>query len=71
MNTPFDTLIRAYFNHGDDLYSGLLMAQEAGAIVMDFEGKPFEKSHPEPYLIACHPDHQTYLLNIVKEGLEI
>ncbi|MDQ0170660.1 hypothetical protein J2T19_002108 [Paenibacillus tundrae] len=38
---------------------------------MDFEGKPFEKSHPEPYLIACHSDHQTYLLNIVKEGLEI
>ncbi|WP_343224596.1 inositol monophosphatase family protein [Paenibacillus sp. ACRSA] len=59
-----------YNSEGDDLYSGLLMAQEAGAIVMDFEGKPFEKSQPEPYLIACHPEHQTYFLNIVKEGLE-
>lgn len=58
-----------YNSEGDDLYSGILMVKEAGGIVMDFEGNPFEGMNEEPYLIACHPDHKDYFLRVVKEGL--
>lgn len=58
-----------YNSEGDDLYSGILMAKEAGAIVMDFEGIPFEGMNSEPYLIACHPDHREYFLSVVREGM--
>lgn len=71
MNILFDALIRAYFNHGKynimDVPFGQTIKKQGRSF---FEGKPFEKSQPEPYLIACHPEHQTYFLNIVKEGLE-
>ncbi|CAH1207331.1 Fructose-1, 6-bisphosphatase/inositol-1-monophosphatase [Paenibacillus sp. JJ-223] len=59
-----------YNSEGDDLYSGVLMAQEAGATVMDFQGNAFKGRNTEPYLIACHPEHRDYFLNTVREGLE-
>ena len=58
-----------YNSEGDDLYSGLLMVQEAGGVVIDFEGNPFKGMNEQPYLIACHPDHKEDLLAIVREGL--
>lgn len=56
-------------SEGDDLYSGILMVKEAGGIVIDFEGKPFNEMNEEPYLIACHPEHKEYFLSVVNEGL--
>lgn len=56
-------------SEGDDLYSGILMVKEAGGIVMDYEGKPFEGMNNEPYLIACHPEHREYFLEVVRRGL--
>lgn len=58
-----------YNSEGDDLYSGVLMVKEAGGIVIDYEGVPFNGTNEEPYLIACHPQHKEYYMNIVKEGL--
>ncbi|MCM2996288.1 inositol monophosphatase [Paenibacillus cellulositrophicus] len=58
-----------YNSEGEDLYSGVLIAKEAGMLVMDFEGKPFEAMTEEPYLIACHPENRDYFLNMVAEGL--
>lgn len=58
-----------YNSEGDDLYSGLLMVKEAGGIVIDFNGSPFTSMNNEPYLIACHPDHEKELLEIVRNGL--
>jgi myo-inositol-1(or 4)-monophosphatase len=58
-----------YNSEGDDLYSGILMVKEAGGIVIDYEGVPFNGTHEEPYLIACHPQHREYYLNLVQEGL--
>jgi myo-inositol-1(or 4)-monophosphatase len=37
--------------------------------VIDFEGNEFSGMCSEPYLIACHPDHREYFLNVVREGL--
>lgn len=54
-----------YNSEGDDLYSGILMAKEAGAIVVDFQGKEFEGMHPEPYIIACHPEHKQSFIDLV------
>jgi len=56
-------------SEGDDLYSGVLMVQEAGGVVIDFEGNLFAGMNEEPYLIACHPDHKEELMRIVREGL--
>ena len=56
-------------SEGDDLYSGILMVKEAGGIVIDFEGNPFNGMNEEPYLIACHPDQKQQLLRVVREGL--
>ncbi|WP_145025569.1 inositol monophosphatase family protein [Paenibacillus sp. Y412MC10] len=57
-----------YNSEGEDLYSGVLIAKEAGMLVMDFEGNPFDAMTEEPYLIACHPEHRDYFLNMVAEG---
>jgi myo-inositol-1(or 4)-monophosphatase len=57
-----------YNSEGDDLYSGLLLVQEAGGLVIDYEGNPFSGMNPEPYLIACHPDRKDALLQMVKDG---
>jgi myo-inositol-1(or 4)-monophosphatase len=61
--------IIVYNSEGEDLYSGILMVQEAGGVVIDYDGNPFKGVNEKPYLIACHPDHQTYFMNLVKEGL--
>lgn len=60
-----------YNSEGDDLYSGILMVKEAGGIVFDFTGNPFNGMNSEPYLIACHPEHKDYFLNLVQEGLRM
>lgn len=60
-----------YNSEGDDLYSGLLMVQEAGGSIVDFEGKAFRGMTDEPYLIACHPARVNELLSIVHEGLKL
>lgn len=57
-----------YNSEGDDLYSGLLLVQEAGGLVMDYEGNPFYRMNPEPYIIACHPDRKDALLQLVRDG---
>ncbi|GIQ69598.1 inositol monophosphatase [Xylanibacillus composti] len=59
-----------YNSEGDDLYSGLLMVKEAGGVVVDFNGKPFTGMNSEPYLIACHPDNQQVMLQLVHDGLQ-
>lgn len=58
-----------YNSEGDDLYSGILMVKEAGGVVIDFDGKPFDGMSEEPYLLACHPEHQEELLELVREGM--
>ena len=45
------------------------MVKEAGGSVIDFQGKPFTGMNNEPYIIACHPEHQERLLRVVREGL--
>ncbi|CAG7617962.1 Fructose-1, 6-bisphosphatase/inositol-1-monophosphatase [Paenibacillus solanacearum] len=59
-----------YNSEGDDLYAGILMAKEAGAAVVDFEGNPFEGMNPEPYIVACHPDRLEQMLEMVRTALE-
>lgn len=59
-----------YNSEGEDLYSGILMVKEAGGVVVDYEGKPFTKITTNPYLIACHPEHQEAFLQIVQGGLK-
>lgn len=58
-----------YNSEGDDLYAGVLLALEAGAIVIDFDGNPFDRMNTEPYLIACHPEQRETFLQIVRQGL--
>nr|WP_309244745.1 inositol monophosphatase family protein [Cohnella silvisoli] len=58
-----------YNSEGDDLYSGILMAREAGGVVLDFEGNSIVGMSEEPYIIACYPDHVEQLLSVVHEGL--
>ncbi|NHN31069.1 inositol monophosphatase [Paenibacillus sp. S3N08] len=57
-----------YNSEGDDLYSGLLLVQEAGGLIMDYEGNTFRGMNPEPYLIACHPDRKEVMLQLVRAG---
>lgn len=60
-----------YNSEGEDLYSGFLMVQEAGGIVIDYEGQAVSRLLGNPYLIACHPQHQSYFLEMVKAGLSV
>lgn len=57
-----------YDSEGDDLYAGVLLAQEAGARVVDFKGNEFVTMNPEPYLVACHPDDEERFLQLAREG---
>ncbi|MCM3749202.1 inositol monophosphatase [Paenibacillus pasadenensis] len=59
-----------YNSEGDDLYAGLLLAREAGALVTDFAGEPFVEMNPEPYLIAAHPDYLGELVSLVEQGIQ-
>ncbi|MCR2805554.1 inositol monophosphatase family protein [Paenibacillus soyae] len=61
--------IIVYNSEGEDLYSGLLMAQEAGAVVFDYDGQPFTGAFRQPFLIACHSEHAEYFQNMVRSGL--
>ncbi|MFD0618213.1 inositol monophosphatase family protein [Paenibacillus sp. GCM10027629] len=58
-------------SEGDDLYSGILIAKEAGASIVDFNGGDFEGMNPEPYIIACHPEHKHSFINLVKQTLKL
>lgn len=58
-----------YDSEGDDLYAGVLMAREAGAVVTDFAGRPFVGMNPEPYIVACRPQLHEELMTIVRTGL--
>ncbi|WP_127585375.1 inositol monophosphatase family protein [Paenibacillus koleovorans] len=59
-----------YKSEGCDLYAGLLLAQEAGALVTDFQGRPVQGlCGPEPYLVAAHPDCHDELLRLVQEAV--
>jgi len=58
-----------YNSEGDDLYSGLLVAKEAGAAIVDFNGGDFEGMNPEPYIIACHPEHTHLFIELVEQTI--
>nr|WP_211746829.1 inositol monophosphatase family protein [Paenibacillus sp. Marseille-Q4541] len=58
-----------YNSEGEDLYSGILMVQEAGGVVVQYDGHPFKEMESAPYLIACHPHKLDYFMNMVREGL--
>ncbi|MFF2888236.1 inositol monophosphatase family protein [Paenibacillus sp. NPDC057967] len=62
--------IMVYHSEGEDLYSGILLAMEAGAVVVDFEGNPFSGSADQPCLIACHPEHMSTFMSMVAEGMK-
>lgn len=59
-----------YDSEGEDLYAGVLMMQEAGGCVMDFDGHPFSGICREPYLIACHPDNRPLWLDWIQQARE-
>lgn len=59
-----------YNSEGDDLYAGLLLLQEAGGLVIDFDGEDFAGMKEEPYLIGCHPAKREELLQIIKDGMQ-
>jgi len=59
-----------YNSEGEDLYSGVLMVQEAGGVVVNYEGAAFEGMTEHPYLIACRQDHKDYFIRLVREGLQ-
>jgi myo-inositol-1(or 4)-monophosphatase len=56
-------------SEGDDLYAGILVAQEAGALVLDFQGEAFAGMHPEPYIVACRPQQKEAFIRLVEQAL--
>ncbi|OCT15969.1 hypothetical protein A8709_10130 [Paenibacillus pectinilyticus] len=68
-------------SEGEDLYAGLLLAQEAGVKVTDFEGRPVALlggssdvhggagTEKAIYLVAAVPEHHGELLQFVQEAL--
>ncbi|MEW9701014.1 inositol monophosphatase [Paenibacillus sp. SI8] len=60
-----------YNSEGEDLYAGLLLAQEAGVTVTDFSGNPVTNiGRSTPYLVAGVPAYHEELLKMVQAGLE-
>ncbi|XEC96999.1 inositol monophosphatase [Paenibacillus tarimensis] len=59
-----------YDSEGDDLYSGILLAREAGAVIEDYEGRPFEGMNPEPYIIAAHPSNIGTVRDAVRRAIQ-
>ncbi|MFC7441215.1 inositol monophosphatase family protein [Laceyella putida] len=55
-----------YRSGGVDLYGGMLLAREAGAVTVDYEGKAFNRIDPEATLIACHPDRLEEVIKLVQ-----
>lgn len=60
--------IISYRSGGSDLYAGLLVAREAGACIMDFEGRNVVGVEELPCIIACHPNRKEKMLRLVQEG---
>jgi myo-inositol-1(or 4)-monophosphatase len=57
-----------YNSVGEDLYSGLLLAREAGVKVTDFEGMEIgSQADMKPYLVAAVPEYHQQLLELVQE----
>ncbi|MDQ6421624.1 inositol monophosphatase [Paenibacillus sp. LHD-117] len=61
--------IIVYDSEGEDLYSGLLIAKEAGCEIVDFEGRLFNGVNNQPFLIACLPRNREYFIRMVEAGL--
>ncbi|MDR6554354.1 inositol monophosphatase [Paenibacillus qinlingensis] len=70
-----------YNSEGEDLYAGLLLAQEAGVTVTDFDGNPVallggtavvpnEGVDSAIYLVAAPPAYHAELLQFVQEALQ-
>ncbi|MNI27149.1 Inositol-1-monophosphatase [compost metagenome] len=60
-----------YNSVGEDLYSGLLLAQEAGVKVTDFDGKEIgNQAEMKPYLVAAVPEFHAELLAMVQEAVK-
>lgn len=60
-----------YNSMGEDLYAGLLLAQEAGVKVTDFEGETVESQanmQLKPYIVAALPEYHGQLLQAVQEA---
>ncbi|UJF32876.1 inositol monophosphatase family protein [Paenibacillus hexagrammi] len=61
-----------YNSEGEDLYAGLLLAQEAGVRITDFAGNPIDRveAGTAPYMVAAVPNYHDELLRIVQEVIE-
>jgi len=57
-----------YDSEGDDLYAGLLIAREAGAAVLRFDGTPFAGMEEHPYLIAGRGDAAAQLIELANRA---
>lgn len=57
-----------YDSEGEDLYAGLLLAQEAGALTMDFRGHSFVGKPPVSYILACRPEDREAFCRLVQGG---
>jgi len=57
-----------YDSEGDDLYAGMLIAKEAGAQVLHFDGEPFEGMDEHPFLVAGTEPQLGQLLALVREN---
>ncbi|WP_246026948.1 inositol monophosphatase family protein [Laceyella sacchari] len=55
-----------YRSGGVDMYAGMLLAREAGAVTVDYGGKAFEGIDPDASLIACHPEKLTEIIKLVR-----
>jgi myo-inositol-1(or 4)-monophosphatase len=53
-----------YDSEGDDLYAGVLIAKEAGASVLRFDGSPFDGMDERPYLVAGRGAAPAQLLSL-------
>jgi len=58
-------------NEAEDLYPGILLVQEAGGVVCDFDGKNFDGEARRTSVIGCHPDSRDSILALVQSGLRI
>ncbi|MHA6484250.1 inositol monophosphatase family protein [Paenibacillus sp. strain BS8-2] len=63
--------IIVYDSEGEDLYSGILIAQESGYVVMDYEGQMISDINNNRYLIACLPVHAAYFREMVESGITL
>ncbi|HZG85087.1 inositol monophosphatase [Paenibacillus sp.] len=57
-----------YDSEGDDLYAGVLIAKEAGASVVRFDGSPFDGMDDHPFLVAGRGDGLRQLLELVRRS---